>query len=80
MTEFIFSSNPWLFPIVMLVVMGLSIELPYRLAKSLMASNLVKDAAWNTVQAGRGSSLADVVDRRRSDPVRHQYVFRPALL
>jgi hypothetical protein len=51
MTQFIFSSNPWLFPIVMLVVLGLSIELPHRLAKSLMSSNLVKDDAWNIVQA-----------------------------
>jgi hypothetical protein len=51
MTQLIYHSNPWLLPALMLVVLGLSIELPYRFA-NLLPANLTKDDALNTVQAG----------------------------
>lgn len=52
MTDFIFFSSPWLLPIVMLVVLGLLIELPYRFGSRLAPGLLVKDDAWNIVHAG----------------------------
>ncbi len=52
MTQFLFYSNPWLLPCVMLVVLALLIEVPYRLGKLLAGRQLVKDDAWNIVHAG----------------------------
>ena len=51
MTAFLFLSNPWLVPIVMLVVLGLSIEVPYRLGR-LLRRHIPKADPFNTVQAG----------------------------
>jgi uncharacterized membrane protein YhaH (DUF805 family) len=51
LTDFFFMSNPWLLPAVMLVVMGLSVEVPYRLGAKGAAS-AVKDDAFNIMQAG----------------------------
>jgi hypothetical protein len=51
MTEFIFYSNPWLLPILMLAVLGLSIELPYRFS-GYLSRNVPKTDAFNAVQAG----------------------------
>jgi hypothetical protein len=51
MTELIFSSNPWLLPALMLVVLGLSIEVPYRFGRAL-ARYMPKADPFNTVQAG----------------------------
>jgi hypothetical protein len=31
MTDFLYESSPWILPTLMLVVLGLAIELPYRL-------------------------------------------------
>jgi hypothetical protein len=61
MTQLIFFSSPWLLPTVMLVALGLSIELPYRFARSLVSRNLVKDDAWNTVHAGLLTLAAFIV-------------------
>ncbi|MGC9991044.1 MAG: hypothetical protein ABSD52_01435 [Candidatus Cybelea sp.] len=61
MTQFIFFSSPWLLPAVMLVVLGLSIELPYRFARSLVSHALVKDDAWNTTHAGLLTLAAFIV-------------------
>jgi len=52
MTYFIFFSNQWLLPAVMLAVLGLLIELPYRFAKRLVPRQPVKDDAWNVVHSG----------------------------
>jgi hypothetical protein len=51
MTELIFSSNPWLLPALMLLVLGLSIEVPYRFGRSL-ARYMPKADPFNAVQAG----------------------------
>jgi len=51
-TQFIFYSAPWLLPAVMLLITALLIELPYRIGKLLPLKELVKDDAWNIVQAG----------------------------
>lgn len=52
MTQFVFYSNPWLLPSVMLVTLALLIELPYRIGKLRASRELVKDDAWNIVHAG----------------------------
>jgi hypothetical protein len=49
--DFLFSWNPWVLPAVMFVLLGFSIELPYRFAK-YFARDASKDDAWNTVQTG----------------------------
>jgi hypothetical protein len=51
MTQFIFQSNPWLLPALMLVILGLSIEVPYRLGP-LLARYIPKTDPFYTVQAG----------------------------
>jgi hypothetical protein len=51
MTHLIFQSNPLLLPTLMLVVLGLSIELPYRLA-SLFPRDVPKTDPFTAVQAG----------------------------
>lgn len=51
MTQLIFQSNPWLLPGLMLVVLGLSIEVPYRFGLSL-ARYMPKADPFNAVQAG----------------------------
>jgi hypothetical protein len=50
-TQFIFFANPWLLPTALLVVLALSIELPYRFAGSFMAQHEVKGDAWNAAQS-----------------------------
>jgi hypothetical protein len=50
LTQFFFGSNPWLLPAVLLIVLGLSIELPFRFWKISEASP-VTDGAFNTTQA-----------------------------
>lgn len=51
MTQLIYDSNPWVLPIVMLVVLGLAIELPYRYARPL-AGKITSADAFTVVQAG----------------------------
>lgn len=51
MTEFLYLSNPWILPALMLVVLGLAIELPYRFKAALPLRKLNPDAS-NIVQAG----------------------------
>ncbi len=51
MTDFIFQSNEWLLAIAMLIVLGLSIELPYRFA-DVLPSDMPKPDSFNAVQAG----------------------------
>jgi hypothetical protein len=51
MTELIYQSNPWILPIMMLVVLGLAIELPYRYAGALAIKTPNTDA-FTAVQAG----------------------------
>lgn len=51
MTDFLFFGNPWLLPAVMLTVLVLSIEIPYRFGDVLVRSSVNTDA-WNAVQAG----------------------------
>ncbi len=52
MTQFLFYSNPWVLPAVMLVVLALSIEVPYRIGHLLLPRLPVNDDAWNIVHAG----------------------------
>lgn len=51
LTQFLFFWNPWLLPIVMLLVLALSVELPYRFGGKLI-QRTVHDDAWNIAQAG----------------------------
>jgi hypothetical protein len=51
LTQLIFQSNPWYLPILMLIVLSLSIELPYRFA-GLLAQKMTNADAFNAVQAG----------------------------
>jgi hypothetical protein len=50
LTQFFFGSNPWLLPAVLLILLGLSIELPFRFWKVPEASK-VTDGTFNTMQA-----------------------------
>ncbi|HVN69042.1 MAG TPA: hypothetical protein VMU38_05285 [Candidatus Binatia bacterium] len=52
MTYLIFQANPWLLPIVMLVVLALAIEVPYRWGRSWVAGAAKHVDAFNAVQAG----------------------------
>jgi hypothetical protein len=51
MTALLYQSNPWILPTVMLVVLGLAIELPYRLRAVVSLKNPNHDPV-NAVQAG----------------------------
>ncbi len=51
MTQLIFQSNPWLLPTLMLFVLGLSIEVPYRFGP-LLARYKPKTDPFNAVQTG----------------------------
>jgi hypothetical protein len=48
----IYSANPWLLPCVMLVVLALAIELPFRFGQRLAAAAAKQKDAFNAVQAG----------------------------
>ena len=52
MDQFIFYSSEWLLPLAMLVILALSIELPYRVGKSRIVRDETKDDAWNAVLGG----------------------------
>jgi hypothetical protein len=52
MTQFLFSSNPWLLLIATIVILGLLIELPYRFMQEPSAVSTKTSDAWNGVQAG----------------------------
>jgi hypothetical protein len=52
MTELIFQSNPWLLPIVMLIVLSLTIELPYRYVRPILGAVERNVDAFTSVQAG----------------------------
>ena len=51
MTDFIYQSNPWLLPALMLVVLALAIELPYRV-RAYIPNNKLNPDAVNAVQTG----------------------------
>ena len=51
MSDFLYSSNPFMLPALMVVVLGLAIELPYRFKASLSLQHLNTDCT-NAVQAG----------------------------
>jgi len=51
MTAFLYESNPWLLPVLMLVVLGLAIELPYRF-RAYVSNNELNPDAVNAVQSG----------------------------
>ena len=51
MTELIYQSNPWVLPLLMLVLLSLAIELPYRFMQRACAVSERSDA-FNAVQAG----------------------------
>ncbi len=51
MTELIYQANPWALPLLMLVVLGLAIELPYRYLRS-RADKLANADGFSVVQAG----------------------------
>ena len=51
MTDFIYQSNPWLLPLLMLVVLTLAIELPYRF-RTYVPENKLNPDAVNAVQTG----------------------------
>jgi hypothetical protein len=50
-TDLLYQSNPWILPAVMLVVLGLAIELPYRLRAAVSLKNPNLDPV-NALQAG----------------------------
>jgi hypothetical protein len=52
MTDLIFQANPWLLPIVMLVVLGCAIEFPYRLGAGAFGDLGKHVDAFNATQAG----------------------------
>jgi hypothetical protein len=58
--NFLFTWNPLALPAVMIVVLGLSVELPYRFAR-FFAEDSSKDDAWNTIQTGLITLAAFVV-------------------
>ncbi|MGB8964799.1 MAG: hypothetical protein WCB99_04065 [Candidatus Cybelea sp.] len=60
MTQLIFQSNPWSLLTLMLVVLGLSIEVPYRFGP-LLARYKLKTDPFNAVQAGLLSLSAFVL-------------------
>jgi hypothetical protein len=51
MTEFLYQSNPWMLPVLMLIVLILAIELPYRF-RALLAAKKVNTDPINALQAG----------------------------
>jgi hypothetical protein len=51
MTDLIFQSNPWLLPTLTLIVLGLSIEVPYRFGP-LLAVRISKPDSFDAVHAG----------------------------
>jgi hypothetical protein len=51
MTQFFFQDNPWLLRIVMLVVLGIAIELPYRFA-GLLSREKARTDTVNAIQGG----------------------------
>lgn len=63
MTQFLFSSNPWLLLIATIVVLGVLIELPYRLMQSVPSDGIPAPPsdAWNGVQAGLLTLTAFVI-------------------
>jgi hypothetical protein len=52
MTQLIFSSSPILFLIALLLILSLSIEMPYRWAKDSKRLETIDKDSWNTIQAG----------------------------
>ena len=48
----LYQSNPWLLPIVMLVVLGFAIEGPARYGQRLVAKVQVDNDGWNVIQGG----------------------------
>ncbi len=52
MTELIFQSNPWVFPTLVLILLAVAIEVPYRLAQPLAAKMTKQFDAFNAIQAG----------------------------
>jgi len=52
MTDLIFNSNPWALPILMLVVLGLSIEVPYIFGKRSEQDTPASNDTLNTIQSG----------------------------
>jgi hypothetical protein len=52
MTQLIFQSNPWVFPIAVLIVLGLAIELPYRFWRPLPTKAAKQFDAFNAIQTG----------------------------
>jgi hypothetical protein len=51
LTQFIFGSSPWALPVVLLIVLGLALEIPYRFLRPA-AKNAGGDEAFNAVQTG----------------------------
>lgn len=51
MTDLLYQASPWILPTVMLVVLGLAIELPFRLRAAVSLKNPSRDPV-NAVQAG----------------------------
>lgn len=52
MTYLIYGANPWALPLLMLVVLTLSIELPYRFTGGALKESATQTDAFNAVQAG----------------------------
>ncbi len=52
MTYFIYGASPWAIPLLMLAVLGLSIELPYRFARKIFRAKGSDVDAFNVIQAG----------------------------
>jgi hypothetical protein len=52
LTNLFYHANPWALPLLMLLVLGLSIELPYRFLQRVLAPAVKHIDAFNAVQAG----------------------------
>jgi hypothetical protein len=52
MTQFLFTSNPWLLLLATIVILGLMVEVPYRLSKAVPGVPTGTSDAWNAAQAG----------------------------
>lgn len=52
MTHLVFYSNPWILPIVMIVILAIALEVPALLGKAFIEQTKIADGAWTVVQTG----------------------------
>ncbi|HET6275654.1 MAG TPA: hypothetical protein VFE16_06970 [Candidatus Cybelea sp.] len=52
MSYLLFSTSPWLLPLILILVLGLAIELPAIYFKEFASKMTVPDSLWNVIQGG----------------------------